>query len=150
MIKIISHRGNINGKDKNNENNPTHIKKVLKMGYDIEIDVWKIKDKFYLGHDAPQYFVEINFLKNDKLWCHAKNVEALEGMLKNEINCFWHQEDDYTITSGGLIWTYPGKILTEKSIIVLKEDNEYGLQDLKNVYGICTDNIYKLKNKLGI
>lgn len=150
MIKIISHRGNINGEDKNNENNPTHIKKVLKMGYDIEIDVWKIKNKFYLGHDAPQYFVDIDFLKNDKLWCHAKNVEALEEMLKNKINCFWHQEDDYTITSGGLIWTYPGKILTEKSIIVLKEDNEYSLQDLKNVYGICTDNVYELKNKLGI
>ena len=30
----------------------------------------------------------------------------------SKMNChyFWHQEDDYTITSKGIIWAYPGKV----------------------------------------
>lgn len=40
-------------------------------------------------------------------------------MLEQNIkNCFWHQEDDYALTSSGYIWTYPDKLLTDKSIIV--------------------------------
>ena len=25
------------------------------------------------------------------------------------LNYFWHQTDDFTLTSHGYIWTYPGK-----------------------------------------
>lgn len=106
----ISHRGNLTGPSKT-ENYPIHISAALVMGYHVEIDVWFVNDKFYLGHDEPNFKTEVDlkYLKNKKLWCHAKNIEALSMMLRNKVHCFWHQEDDATITSKSYIWTYPGK-----------------------------------------
>ena len=43
------------------------------------------------------------------MWCHAKNFEALEYLTRCAAHCFYHQEDDYTITSRGFIWAYPGQ-----------------------------------------
>jgi hypothetical protein len=93
-----------------------------------------------LGHDAPTYEIELNFLKNDHLWCHAKNLAALYTMLENNIQCFWHQDDDYTLTSKGIPWVYPGKKVFENSIWVLPEKTTYKYIKL-NCLGICSDNI---------
>jgi len=141
---LISHRGNINGRVPELENTPDHIQKALDLGYDVEIDVW-YDDGFYLGHDKPQDEVSINHLRNDKVWCHAKNIEALNLMLKEDIHCFWHQKDDVTLTSRGHMWTYPGKKTTDKSICILFEkDNKIP----KNVYGVCSDYIMNYKKRI--
>lgn len=80
-MKFISHRGNINGKNLELENNPAHIKEAIKKGYDVEIDVWFI-DTFYLGHDKPEYKVTKSFLENTKLWCHAKKFVSFRKFTK--------------------------------------------------------------------
>jgi hypothetical protein len=137
----ISHRGNIDGSSLT-ENYPIHITNALALGYDVEIDVWLVNNKLYLGHDGPNFKTEVqlSYLKNKKFWCHAKNVEALELMLKNDIHCFWHQEDDVTITSRGYIWTYPGKKLaTSQAIAVLPE--LFLEWDTTSAVGICSDYI---------
>tara|TARA_R100000008_G_scaffold17073_1_gene8470 strand:+ start:10803 stop:11240 length:438 start_codon:yes stop_codon:yes gene_type:complete len=139
----ISHRGNLNGKDIENENNPLYIDRALGKGYDVEIDVWFRDNMFFLGHDYPTYRVEIDYLRNKKLWCHAKNIEALNKMLKEDIHCFWHQEDDVTLTSCGFMWTYPGKQLTDTSICVLPEKNN---EIPKKGLGICSDFIVYYKD----
>ena len=123
-MKLISHRGNLNGKIPKEENSPKYILNALKEGFDVEIDVWYKDDNFFLGHDGPEYEVETKFLENKKLWCHAKNLDALFNLSKTNSIYFWHQEDDYTLTSNGYIWTYPGKILTPKSICVLPETSK--------------------------
>ena len=62
----------------------------------------------------------------------------------SKINChyFWHQEDDYTITSKGIIWTYPGKLLLKNSICVLPELFN---KQILNCLGICSDYIQNYK-----
>lgn len=143
-MKIISHRGNLMGPDPATENNPEHIKYVIFDDYDVEIDVWCIKEgkklNWFLGHDKPQYPIEQSFLHNNRLWCHAKNHTALEEMKKMQnVHFFWHQNDDYTLTSKGYIWTYPSKISLDNSIYLLfdKDQNIPG-----NCFGICTDFVY--------
>ncbi len=135
---FISHRGFINGPDDNIENNPDHIKFLLNQKINIEIDIYFYKSKFYLGHDEPVYEIKHDFLINELLWCHAKNYEALEELKKTKAHFFWHQEDDYTITSKGFIWVYPGKPLIEGSICVLPEKHN---SDFSNCYGVCSDNL---------
>ena len=135
---LISHRGNLNGKS-DEENHPNHIDIALRQGFDVEIDVWKVNQvEWYLGHDEPQYKVSIDFLKNRKLWCHAKNIEALYGMNKEGVHCFWHQTDDVTLTSKGYLWTYPNKDLTQDSIAVLPK-----AKPKIDVAGICSDYIVR-------
>lgn len=139
-MKLISHRGNINGPKPDMENNPDYIGRTLSLGFDVEVDVWYINNDYYLGHDYPIYKIKESFLENDKIWSHAKNIYSLFNMNKNEkINCFWHQNDDFTLTSKGFIWTYPDKELTNNSICVLPERSNYDLETIKKCYGICSD-----------
>lgn len=146
---FISHRGNIKN-EKENENDPNKILFCLDQGYDVEIDVWFIENKFYLGHDHPEYYVKNQFLLKDGLWCHAKNIEALKQMILVGVEkFFFHQNDDYVITSNKLIWTYTGKPLTSMSIAVMPENTDYDSESLKNCYGICSDNIEFYRNRYG-
>lgn len=149
-MKFISHRGNINFRDSSHENSPQKILYCISLGYDVEIDVWHINNNFFLGHDEPQYKVSHEFLLNKNLWCHAKNLNALQNMLQLKIiNCFWHQNDDYTLTSHGFIWTFPNKPLIDGSIAIIKENSIYTFEDLKKCYGICSDNIESFLNVYG-
>jgi len=139
---LISHRGNINGIQVDKENNPEYICDAINKGFDVEIDVRYENDKFFLGHDFSQFEISKEFLLNKKIWCHAKTNEALSALQEIKAHFFWHEEDDYTITSKGYIWTYPGKKLLPKSICVLPEKANY--KEI-NCLGICSDFIEKYK-----
>jgi hypothetical protein len=144
MFKLISHRGNICGRNINRENSPDYVLEAINLGYDVEIDVWVIDDKYYLGHDEPIYEVNENFLETIGFWCHAKNIDSLTKMLLNEkIHCFWHQNDDYCITTNKYIWTYPNKILSKNSICVLPEITDISMYEIRKTKGVCSDYIEK-------
>jgi len=135
-MRIISHRGNLNGPNPYEENSIQQINKAISFGFDVEIDVWFQKSKFYLGHDKPKYKIDEKFLENSKFWCHAKNLQALDIMLRNsKIHCFWHEKDNFTLTSRNIIWTYPKKSICTNSVIVLNSKKTLP----KNCFGICTD-----------
>jgi len=141
---LISHRGNLVGKTPARENSPDYILEALYEGYNVEIDVWYIDDRWMLGHDEPQYEINASFLKDNRLWCHAKNIEALSMMRReDQIRYFWHQDDDVTLTSDNYLWVYPGKQLVDGSICVLPERTNLtpDMLDLRNyrIEGICSD-----------
>lgn len=143
----IAHRGNINGPSEF-ENQPEYIQIALKQGYDVEIDIWYINDEIFLGHDGPQYKVDFRWLRDriTRLWIHCKNLEALFFLKKQyeyDTNYFWHQEDDFTITSMGYFWTYPGKELTNNSVAVMPEIKQF--KDISTAYAICSDYVEKIK-----
>ena len=145
---LISHRGNLDGKQPNNENDPNYIWQAIQSGYDVEIDVWFVDGKFKLGHDEPLYDFPFDLFDNvyNKLWIHCKNVEAMVALNEfpneNLLNYFWHQEDDITLTSKGYIWAYPGKQPIKNSIAVMPELNK---DDLTQAIGICSDYIENYK-----
>ena len=135
---LISHRGNINGRNSELENSIPYIEEASKL-YDVEIDVWLVDGKFYLGHDGPVHLTNEQFLCNEKFWCHAKNIEALNAMLCNDrIHCFWHQEDDVTLTSKNFIWTYPGKPLAAIGAIAVVPEKAKDW-DISKADGVCSD-----------
>lgn len=141
---FISHRGNINGANPAKENNPQYIEEALQKNFEVEVDVRFLNNSFYLGHDNPNYKISNSFIRQKKLWFHAKNIEALYELQKMDVNCFWHENDAVTLTSNGFIWTYPGKQLTLNSICVLPEK-----ANIKkfNCAGICSDYILKYFNE---
>jgi hypothetical protein len=105
-----------------------------------------------LGHDNPQYCVTEYWLEQriDNLWIHCKNIESLYyfSTKNREYNYFWHQDDDFTLTSKNYIWTYPGKPCTLNSVIVMPElDINCDLDSLRDYdcFGVCSDFISKLK-----
>lgn len=143
---LISHRGNINGKNEIRENTPNYITEAIASGYDVEIDVWYKDRKWWLGHDNPETEIEYDWFldRKTKLWIHCKNIEAIENLYQSstELNYFWHQRDKLTITSKGFLWAYPGNQPIFRSIAVLPEIYN---DDVKYSIGICSDIIEKYK-----
>jgi hypothetical protein len=139
---FISHRGNIDGQQPKFENHPDYINLAISHNFCVEIDVWFINNCFYLGHDEPQYEIKQNFLRNEKLWCHAKNINAFCLMLQDHaIHCFWHDQDIATLTSRRYIWIYPGNTIMPGSIAVLPE--KAPLVEWRSGAGVCSDFIKK-------
>ena len=145
-MKLISHRGNINGPNQSRENSPNYIIEALDAGYDVEIDIWYKDNSIWLGHDEPTYPIDIFWLfeRKSKLWIHCKNVEAVVFLqeCKCKFNYFWHQEDTLTLTSQGFIWVYPGKQPISRSIAVMPELNQESILDCT---GVCSDFINNYK-----
>jgi glycerophosphoryl diester phosphodiesterase len=148
---FVAHRGLVNGKDSNIENKPETIDNAINLGFDAEIDLRLIDGKFYLGHDEDKLtFIDFDFIltRKSKLWVHAKNYQAFDFLheYKKEINYFWHTEDDFTLTSFGYSWIYPGKAELKNGIMVMPEY----YMDYKNAHklpvsGICSDHILEIR-----
>ena len=168
--RIIAHRANLGGPNPEVENNPEQIDKCIEKGYDVEIDL-RIDEStktLWLGHDTPDYKVTWYWLAQRlrNLWIHCKDYNTLVELSSHETskdngfdipaggcNFFWHQEDEYTLTSNNIIWAYPGKPDNLKTtnllntVLVMPEWNKIDWETLKllRCYGICTDCPEKLK-----
>jgi len=162
---FIAHRGNTNGPNKEEENKPEYLLKAINNGFYIETDLWFINDELFLGHDKPQYKIEIQFLLEIKsrLFCHCKNIDALYYIIKYhpEIECFFHDMDECVLTSKNHIWNYPGSKLTKRSICVMPEryleisnkitfgSNMKKYNDEINIFGVCSDYVTIIRNMFG-
>lgn len=153
-MRLIAHRGNMEGPNPELENSPDYIFKAMDHGFDVEIDVWGVKgefqDELWLGHDGPthrmkDYFGHFDYLGDSRIWYHCKNIEAV--VICNEqghggTNFFFHDSDDMTLTSRGQFWTYPNKpLLSNNSICVMPELNNQEVPEY--IFGVCSDFVMK-------
>jgi hypothetical protein len=143
-MRYIAHRGNLIGPYPELENRPDYILNAIDCGFDCECDVWWHEGGWWLGHDSPLYKItDPDFLESDGLWIHAKNSEALTRIQQEypEANYFWHETDDYTLTSKGYIWAYPGSRLTKETVCVMPENADYTKDEKFKAWAICSDYI---------
>jgi hypothetical protein len=147
-MKFIAHRGLFNGPDVNLENRPEQILQALEAGYDCEVDLWVVNGDWYLGHDRPDYPVHKEWLERLGLWIHAKNLAALRWLTTTDLEYFWHQNDDFVLTSNNYIWTFPGKELTQRSVMVMPEYVDKSLDTARDLtcYAVCSDYVEKIKS----
>jgi hypothetical protein len=154
---LISHRGNVNGPDKEKENTKSYIQSALDMGYHVEIDIWSHDGILFLGHDTPDYEVELEWLleRREKLLVHAKNFEALSSLTFNHLDAqsqlatFFHENEKYTIINNGrnihgvvvngLIWAHDIENISSKCIIPLIDKSDLDKKPKKQIWGICSD-----------
>ena len=141
-MKIISHRGNLKGSEKSNENKPQQVDLAIKNGFDVEIDLWLINGNFQLGHDRPEYLIDLSWVlsRSKYLWIHCKNIELMDYLTTNRIdlNFFFHQNDDLALTSKFFLWVYPEKTYTKNSILVSNNIDDLSFLD-NPPFGVCTD-----------
>lgn len=115
----IAHRGNYRGKDHRKENTISHIEEAIGHGYDVEIDIWLLDGKYYLGHDFPGEQVDLSFMERSSIWTHAKNLEAYVALYgQKKVHVFWHDKDEFTYTSKGIKWARTD-VITYDGIMVM-------------------------------
>lgn len=161
---LIAHRGNTHGSKPERENDPKYVMDAIADGYDVEIDLWVLdrdhplpprSPGLYLGHDEPTYKIDPNFLTLEGLWIHCKNREAFEYMVNKYPpekqlkgpNFFWHQSDDFTITSNGYIWPFTDKVILAS---ILNQPTRPINTYPGGYAGICSDNVSYYKGLLGL
>jgi hypothetical protein len=152
----IAHRALFNGWDEKWENHPDQIRMARANGFDCEVDLRLIDGKWFLGHDEPTHEVTDDFIHQPGLWIHCKNREALFEMAKGspllsirQPNFFWHDTDEYTVTSHGHLWTYPGKIVDARMGIVNQPEWTKGwkkdMSDIKGA-GVCSKFVSEIRD----
>jgi len=142
-MKYIAHRGNVDYPRQHwAENSIDAIRACGDLGLDVEIDVWRVDGAIWLGHDEPIELADDAELMEfvDRIWFHCKNLDALEHFgTRAGIKAFWHEDDQFTMTTNGLIFTRPGGRLTPCSIAVMPEMADYTPEELAICHAICTD-----------
>lgn len=147
-MRIISHRGLLDGPDSELENRPAQIMSALDEGFDAEVDLWVVDGKLYLGHDGPSHPIAPAFILDSRLWIHCKNMESFHFLRDYGHGCnfFYHDSDLVVLTSKQIGWTYLGKPETThpRSICVMPEVT-YGWDEIgamaraRSWYGMCSD-----------
>lgn len=147
---LIAHRGNLQGPMPSLENSPAHIQRALDAGFCVEIDLRVKNDELYLGHDYAQYPIDEEYLvqNKNKLWVHCKDKDAMTKAIKLNLNCFWHDTDDYTITSYGYVWCFPNKEpVGNRSVTVLPElYKELSEISKESLFAVCSDYVLDIQN----
>lgn len=161
MQQIISHRGNINGRNSKHENNPTWILEMLKKypKLYVEIDMWVINGVPYLGHDEPIYKLDYKFktylVQEDyKFYINCKNYEAIEFCNRFGFKHFTNNYDPYAmIKNSNKILTceiQPFEYVKHNPLFILLSSELYGFpfkklddEQSKHFFGVITD--YPLK-----
>ena len=150
MIKIISHRGNLNGTNSSTENQPSQVDLALNEGFDVEVDLWMVDDIFFLGHDKPEYKIDLYWLEDRSLhlWIHCKNIESIAYLASEKIklNFFFHQNDHLTLTSNLFLWVFPGMPYSKNSVLVCNNIKDFNVTDIIP-FAICTDFPLSLRKK---
>lgn len=161
MRYLISHRGNLTGRNKEQENHPTYILEALSKGFDVEIDLWwdDASDTYVLGHDEPQWPIKYEFLMRPRFWIHIKNDAALFRLRNNpeimhsnfKLNYFCHESDRYVVTSSGFLWTAKFNVAPvpmRDPYIIYMDTSEFSdltklVENLRNsgFMGVCSDYI---------
>jgi len=148
-MKFISHRGNINGREWERENRMDYIYEALEKGFDVEIDVWYSDNQWWLGHDEPLYKTGTSIFKNKKIWVHVKNPHAFQKIKEiKPCHYFWHDGDDYALTSKGIVWCHKDAIILPDSVAVLPESDDWYKSELQQCSGICSDVIEHFRQEI--
>jgi hypothetical protein len=150
----ISHRGNLDGINTKRENSLDYIDEAINAGYDVEIDLRCKNNRLFLGHDTPDYPVADDWLRErkDSLWIHVKDYFSLVWILKNDFGYkyFCHENDRYTLTSNGYVWSHDLKNkMTDRCIVPLLSKKQIERFSQRKFYAVCTDYPVFCKNFFG-
>ena len=154
-MRFISHRGNLEGAQKDLENLPDQIDKAISQGFDVEIDLWLHNGSLYLGHDGPEHKTSDRFLidRSPNLWIHAKSIDTVSFLFRSDLNWFWHETDKFALTSKEIPWSFP-EIFFESCVVNQPADSSKfwteRLHEKMNFHAICHDDIMRVRKEIGI
>ncbi len=140
---LISHRGNLSGRNDARENTPSYIEEAIKAGFIVEIDIFSSAGQLFLGHEIENSLrIEKSWLDNkaNDLLIHCKNLDAVRFCSKfTHLNFFFHESDPYVVSSVG--WVIGHLTSRNQSDIICMLPEKYGLSkdSVKNCFGVCSD-----------
>ena len=142
----ICHRGNLRGSNTQLENNFGVLIQREIQGHYVEIDLWLHENTLWLGHDKPEHKVSFDWVAaSNRRLLHAKDGPTFAYLMREsgtrglDLHIFYHTDEDYVLTSKGLILGYPGKPILPGSLCMMPERVKYSQEELERAFWICSD-----------
>lgn len=79
-MNLISYRGIFDGNDFQDANTVKQINKARSNGFTVMIDVWRVNNKLYLGNDQPITEVTDTYIRGNKFYINARNIDMLNWL----------------------------------------------------------------------
>ena len=116
---IIANRGNIAGRNPDQENHPAYVQAALKAGWHVCVDVFFQHGSFFLPH-APingraYSAIPPAFFSSQRVWARALEPATLDALCGINGHCFM-AADTPALTSAQFIWTPYPHSLTDRAI----------------------------------
>ena len=118
---IISHLGNISGRQPDKENTLPYIQAALKAGWHVCVDVVFRNGAFLLPFDGGHASAPPALLSKQRVWCRAFDAETIDALCNINAHCFLVSQDFMSLTSSQFLWTLPPHALVDRSIAVYPE-----------------------------
>jgi len=140
-MRLISHRGNIEGSNPDLENTTPYIESAINSGFDVMIDLWLFDGKIYTGSDEPKNKLDIDWLEkyNNRLWFNCRDQVILTNLLSldplgKHLHYLHFSEGPMSLTSRNYLITKE-EFSTPVAIVYQPDVNN----KLTDVYGVCSD-----------
>jgi hypothetical protein len=135
---IISHLGNIDGPNPQQENKLSYVEAALKAGWHVCVDVVFHYGTFILPYDGGFNSVSPGFLSKQRVWCRAHDPDTLDALCNINAHSFLATQG-LALTSSQFVWTLPGHVLTPRSIAVHPEAADRDWLPQFEPAGLCSD-----------
>lgn len=153
-MQFISNRGNINGPDLSQENNPEYVNKALEQNFFVIVDAWVVPTddpnmvNLALGANTAQYPVTLDLLQNPRIIARIKDLNTFQILTDKNVHCVL-DGPGHQITTNSLIFNpIGGRQILPRTIInmpeVLTTDYESILPSIKT--GICSNYIADVRD----
>jgi hypothetical protein len=148
LYRFISHRGNLRGAFRIEENAPDVLEQRDIDGISVECDVWYKDGELWLGHDAPEYRITLGWLATSpRRMIHAKDGKTFEYLLAENgkralgLHIFYHTNEDYALTNKGIVITCPNRPILEGSLCMMPEMTKpaYCSNERDKLFILCSD-----------
>lgn len=137
---LISHLGNIDGRNEETENTVSAITHALNLGYNVCCYVVSVHDAFLLPSARGYQRLPYALLSNPKVWFLTADAPTLDALCAANA----HAVPDgaaVVLTSVHYLWCMPGNKLTPRSIAVFPEQAESSWLTSFEPAGLCSDEI---------
>lgn len=119
---IISHLGNINGRDETRENRLAYVQEALKAGWHVCVDVVFHCGSFLLPFDGGFNSVPPAFFSKQRVWCRAHDPVTLDALCNVNAHTFLNTDSGLALTSAQFVWTAHPHELVSRSIAAFPEN----------------------------
>ena len=138
-MKLYSHRGNLNGKDLEWENDPSRVKEALSEKFYVAIDVYAVDGILYgknPNHQTRKF--SFDFLQQYKyqLLIRADNFDAIKLMRSRDLHYYCMVNDSYSISSRGWTIMNEGDSAQYDYLTIMLHPEEHGYYDRQHLCGV--------------
>jgi hypothetical protein len=136
---VISHLGNISGRNPERENTLSYIREALDAGWHVCVRVRYANDAFMLPHASGWSIAPPAMLSKQRIWCYTDDAESMDALCGINAHAFFLTENMPTLTTAQFVWTLPPHRLATRSIAAFPELTDAAWLESAEPAGVCSN-----------